>query len=80
MYDGDMVTVPQQHQRNVQRTGPIGESHGETNEITTIIKLIVGSHFQSANVVSRFEKNRFFGDKLKFLVGRQLVDVLVRVP
>ena len=44
MFDGDMVTVPQQHRRNVQRTHGIGGSHSETNEITTITKL--GSHFQ----------------------------------
>jgi len=38
MFDGDMVTVPQQHQLNVQRTQGIGKSHGETIEITTITK------------------------------------------
>lgn len=45
MFDGDMVTVPQQHRRNVQRsTHGIDGSHSETNEITTIIKL--DSYFQ----------------------------------
>jgi len=45
MFDGDMVTVPQQHQLNVQRTQGIGRSHGETTEVTTITEL--DSHFQS---------------------------------
>ena len=49
----------------------IGKSHGETNEITTIIKL--DSYFDPTGVVNHFEPNRFFGNKLKFLVGRQLI-------
>jgi len=37
-------------------------------------------HFSPTSVVNYFEPNPFFGYKLEFLVGRQLVLIFVRSP
>ena len=79
MSDGDMVTVPQQHERKVQRKytykhrDKSRRNKGSNNDHKTGFALSVERTFSN--------EIRFFGDKSKFLVGRQLVFIIfIRIP